>query len=57
VDDPSSATLFKAAAHLAWTRDPFDRLIVGHAQLRGWRLATSDSLIIENLAPAGVIAL
>jgi len=57
LDDPSSATLFKAAARLAWTRDPFDRLIVGHAQLRGWRLATSDSMIIDNLTPAGVIAL
>lgn len=57
LDDPSSATLFKAAAHLTWTRDPFDRLIVGHARLRGWRLATSDSRIIETLAPAEVIAL
>jgi PIN domain nuclease of toxin-antitoxin system len=57
VDDPSSASLFKAAARLGWTRDPFDRLIVGHAQLRGWRLATSDSMIIGHLAPAGVIAL
>jgi PIN domain nuclease of toxin-antitoxin system len=57
VDDPSSTALFKAAAHLVWTRDPFDRLIVGHAQLRGWRLATADSMILDNLAPAAVIAL
>jgi PIN domain nuclease of toxin-antitoxin system len=57
VDDPSSMALFKAAAQLAWTRDPFDRLIVGHSQLRGWRLATSDSTIIDNLAPSAVFPL
>jgi PIN domain nuclease of toxin-antitoxin system len=57
VDDPSAKALFDAAAQVAWTRDPFDRLIVGHAQLRGWRLATADALIIKNLAPATLLAL
>jgi PIN domain nuclease of toxin-antitoxin system len=49
VDDPSSVALFKAAYALAWTRDPFDRLIVGHARMRGWRIATSDTHMIDNL--------
>lgn len=57
VDDPSSTTLFKAAADLSWTRDPFDRLIVGHARMRGWRLATADTLIIEHLPAAALVEL
>ena len=56
-DDPSSTTLFKAAADLPWTRDPFDRLIVGHARMRGWRLATADALIIEHLPAAALVEL
>ncbi len=55
VDDPSSAALFKAASSLAWTRDPFDRLIIGHARMRGWRLATSDRHTIDNLDPSEVL--
>lgn len=31
-----------------WTRDPFDRLIVSQAALRGAALATKDGLIREN---------
>jgi PIN domain nuclease of toxin-antitoxin system len=57
VDDPSSTTLFKAAADLPWTRDPFDRLIVGHARMRGWRLATSDSALLEHLPAAALVEL
>jgi PIN domain nuclease of toxin-antitoxin system len=57
VDDPSAKALFGSASLVAWTRDPFDRLIVGHAQLRGWRLATADSTIIKNLPPAALLAL
>jgi PIN domain nuclease of toxin-antitoxin system len=57
VDDPSSTTLFRAAADLPWTRDPFDRLIVGHATMRGWRLATSDTRILEHLPATAVVEL
>jgi PIN domain nuclease of toxin-antitoxin system len=49
LDDPSSAALFEKACELSWTRDPFDRLVVAHAQLRGWRLATADRTILEHL--------
>ncbi|HEX4405826.1 MAG TPA: PIN domain-containing protein [Polyangia bacterium] len=54
IDDPSSMALFEAAVDLPWTRDPFDRLIVGHALMRGWKLATADSRIHEHL-PANAI--
>lgn len=37
-----------AAAELGWTRDPFDRLIVGHALAQGAELVTKDRLIREN---------
>ena len=49
LDDPPAATWFHKAADLSWTRDPFDRLIVAHARLRGWRLATGDDLLIARL--------
>ena len=55
IDDPSSTALFRAAADLPWTRDPFDRLIVGHSAMRGWRLATSDSRMIEHLPATAVV--
>ena len=57
VDNPMSTDLFEAAFDLSWTRDPFDRLIVAHAQMRGWRLATSDRMILSNLPGNAVIAL
>ena len=37
-----------AATELGWTRDPFDRLIVGHALAQGAELVTKDRLIREN---------
>lgn len=49
LDDPSSAAWFERAVRESWTRDPFDRLLVAHAQLRGWRLATGDSALIARL--------
>jgi PIN domain nuclease of toxin-antitoxin system len=52
VDDPSGLSWFSAAAEESWTRDPFDRLIVAHARLRGWRLATSDREILDHLRPS-----
>ncbi|MCC7385632.1 MAG: PIN domain-containing protein [Deltaproteobacteria bacterium] len=49
VDDPPAAAWFEAARSLSWTRDPFDRLIVAHAVVRGWRLATSDTTVLQHL--------
>lgn len=57
VDNPMSFDLFGAAFDLSWTRDPFDRLIVAHAQLRGWRLATGDRMILAKLPGNAVMAL
>jgi PIN domain nuclease of toxin-antitoxin system len=57
VDDPPALRLFDAAAGLSWTRDPFDRLIAGHAQLRGWKLATGDDRLIEALPASDVLVL
>lgn len=51
VDEPSAAAWFESARSLSWTRDPFDRLIVAHAIMRGWKLATGDALLIDNLGP------
>lgn len=35
----------QAATSQSWTRDPFDRLIVGHASLKAARLLTKDRTI------------
>jgi PIN domain nuclease of toxin-antitoxin system len=43
---------FTKALELGWTRDPFDRLLVAHARLRGWRLATGDARLLEQLENA-----
>ena len=51
VDDPPVSFLIGRALDLSWTRDPFDRLITAHAIYRGWRLATSDGAMLDNLAP------
>jgi PIN domain nuclease of toxin-antitoxin system len=48
LDDPPAARWFEAALGAGWTRDPFDRLLVAHAQLRGWRIATGDAAILEH---------
>jgi PIN domain nuclease of toxin-antitoxin system len=50
LDDPPSAAWFETAIGVGWTRDPFDRLLVAHARLRKWRLATGDRGLIEHLA-------
>ena len=49
LDDPRAADWFSQAAGVGWTRDPFDRLIVAHAALRGWRLATGDAALVAKL--------
>lgn len=57
VDDPPSASWFELAAGEAWTRDPFDRLLVAHALLRNWKLATADQVLIQRLPARRVIEL
>jgi PIN domain nuclease of toxin-antitoxin system len=52
LDDPPAAAWFAKAIDLSWTRDPFDRLLVAHARLRGWRLATGDTVLLERLSDA-----
>jgi len=42
----------RAACGVTWTRDPFDRLIVGQATVRGTPLITKDRLIRRAYAPA-----
>jgi PIN domain nuclease of toxin-antitoxin system len=49
LDDPPSAAWFDESLELGWTRDPFDRLLVAHARLRGWRLATADQALLARL--------
>jgi PIN domain nuclease of toxin-antitoxin system len=57
LDDPPSGAWFEAASDVSWTRDPFDRLIVAHAHLRGWRLATGDRALAARLGPSAALAL
>ena len=57
LDDPPASEWFLRAADLSWTRDPFDRLLVAHARLRGWRLATGDSGVLEQLGARERLAL
>jgi PIN domain nuclease of toxin-antitoxin system len=52
VCDADFAAVVHAAERLAWTRDPFDRLIVAQAALRGAALVTSDATIRANYARA-----
>ena len=57
LDDPSAAKWFEQACDVSWTRDPFDRLLVSHARMRGWKLATADDVILEHLAGSAVVPL
>jgi PIN domain nuclease of toxin-antitoxin system len=56
-DEPASGDWFHTALDVVWTRDPFDRLIVAHARVRGWKLATGDSALAQHLSPRELIAL
>jgi PIN domain nuclease of toxin-antitoxin system len=57
LDDPPAASWFQRAVQLTWTRDPFDRLIVAHAEIRRWRLATADRRLVAQLGPSACIEL
>ena len=57
VDSPSTRALCEAALPIAWTRDPFDRLLAAHALLRRWPLATGDRRLIARFGPGATIEL
>jgi PIN domain nuclease of toxin-antitoxin system len=57
LDEPPSVGWFERALEVSWTRDPFDRLLIAHARLRGWRLATGDVEILNRLGPEGSVEL
>ena len=57
LDDVPSARWFIAATEVTWTRDPFDRLLVAHARLRGWKLATADEALLDRLSAAESVPL
>ena len=57
LDDPPAAAWFSAAMPISWTRDPFDRLLVAHVELRGWRLATGDRPLVQRLGTLRALAL
>lgn len=45
VSDTALAAVAAAGRRFAWTRDPFDRLIVANAMADGARLVTADRVI------------
>jgi PIN domain nuclease of toxin-antitoxin system len=57
VDDPPAGSWFLRATEIGWTHDPFDRLIVAHAKLRRWRLATADTRLLARLGPSASVEL
>ncbi len=52
LSDSSMAAVMQAAGALSWTRNPFDRIIVGDALAANTRLITKDQLIRSNLSLA-----
>ena len=52
VSEPTMAHVIKAARTFAWTRDPFDRLIVANAMADGARLLTADETIRRHFKDA-----
>lgn len=46
------SSLITESMKFSFTRDPFDRMIVGHASLRDQPLITKDSMILENFKGA-----
>ena len=50
--DRTMSSVVAAAADLGWTRDPFDRLIVGDALAAGSELVTKDGTIRRHVGLA-----
>ena len=57
IDNCRVGDIVTASADLSFTRDPFDRLIAGHALARGYRLATADDVLLEHLPRTRVFPL
>jgi len=52
LSDASTAAVAEAACRFAWTRDPFDRLIVANAMADGAKLITADHMILHHFDKA-----
>lgn len=52
VSDTPFSHVIGAARTFAWTRDPFDRLIVANAMTDGARLLTADETILTSFKDA-----
>ena len=52
VSTASIADVARAASHLSWTREPWDRLIVANAIADGAKLVTADTHIRKHFADA-----
>jgi PIN domain nuclease of toxin-antitoxin system len=52
LSDASAAAVAEAACRFAWTRDPFDRLIVANAMTDGAKLITADQVILRHFDQA-----
>jgi PIN domain nuclease of toxin-antitoxin system len=52
LSDISFQAVVDRALTFAWTRDPFDRLIVANAIADGARLVTADQFILANFRDA-----
>lgn len=50
LDEPPLVPLIQRALPLAWTRDPFDRLLAAHSAARRIPLCTVDRLLLEHHA-------
>ena len=48
VCDQTFLDIIRASLSQSWTRDPFDRMIVGNAAINGTTLITKDSMIRDN---------
>jgi PIN domain nuclease of toxin-antitoxin system len=48
LDDPPSASLVERAIPLSWTRDPFDRLLAAHSEVRRSPMISVDEEILDN---------
>lgn len=48
LDEPPLVPLIQRALPLAWTRDPFDRLLAAHSTARRLPLCTVDRLLLQH---------
>ena len=52
LSDASTTAVSEAACRFAWTRDPFDRLIVANAMADDAQLITADQVILRHFDKA-----